>query len=370
MSSLNIYSDNVEISIMKFVCKSVIVRISSLLIHVLFYIMDPEDFEQACGWRPVFNQLPSTKNMAQKIIMPTGFFYSPFAAQPEELKKGKYPTCLKCKAGISPHCQKDRNMGKWICNFCGSDNPFIQGFGNALLEETYETKVGDCGLYFIIDTCVSREEMHSIKETLITSIKKMPQEIFVGLIYYNENVMMANFEGDEVEYTCMCGTENYPTIKEIGEALGTVQGHNINFHPKSLVNKYFVPLSKNLDKLIEAVNDLEEDTHFVPKEDREKRASGAAHQIAVNAICPIGINTRFVSILGGPCTIGPGKVVDLPLKKTIRVYMDIIEGSENAQYLKGAKKFYDDLSNIIISNKCTMDMWAYGLDQFGLIEMR
>lgn len=50
--------------------------------------------------------------------------------------------------------------------------------------------------------------------------------------------------------------------------------------------------------------------------------------------------------------------------------MDIIEGTENAQYLKGAKRFYDELSNIIITNKCTMDMWAYGLDQFGLIEMR
>ena len=37
--------------------------------------------------------------------------------------------------------------------------------------------------------------MDSIKETLSSTIQKMPGEIFVGLIYYNENVMMANFEG-------------------------------------------------------------------------------------------------------------------------------------------------------------------------------
>lgn len=94
-----------------------------------------------------------------------------------------------------------------------------------------------------------------------------------------------------------------------------------------MVDKYYVPLSKNLEKLIEAIEDIEADSHAVPREDRERRASGAAHQIAVNTICHTGISTRFVSILGGPCTIGPGKVVDLPLKKTIRVYMDIIEGT-------------------------------------------
>ena len=93
-------------------------------------------------------------------------------------------------------------------------------------------------------------------------------------------------------------------------------------------------------------------------------------QVAVNAICPIGINTRFVSIIGGPCTIDAGQVVDLPRKDTIRVYMDIIEGTDNARYLKGSKKFYDNLAQIIIDNKCSMDMWAYGLDQFGLLEMR
>ncbi len=62
--------------------------------------------------------------------------------------------------------------------------------------------------------------------------------------------------------------------------------------------------------------------------------------MATNLICSVGINTRFVSIIGGPCTIGPGQVVDLPLKNTIRVYMDIQENTENAQFVKPATKFY------------------------------
>lgn len=50
--------------------------------------------------------------------------------------------------------------------------------------------------------------------------------------------------------------------------------------------------------------------------------------------------------------------------------MDILEGSENAQFVKKATAFYEVLAKTIIDNKCTMDMWAYGLDQFGLMEMR
>jgi protein transport protein SEC23 len=77
-----------------------------------------------------------------------------------------------------------------------------------------------------------------------------------------------------------------------------------------------------------------------------------------------------VTLVGGPCTIGPGQVVDLPLKNTIRVYLDIFENNENVQFMKPATKIYESLAKIIIDNKCTMDIWAYGLDQFGLLEMR
>ena len=30
---------------------------------------------------------------------------------------------------------------------------------------------------------------------------------------FNENVMIGNFEGSEVEYVCLNGNNNYPTIK-------------------------------------------------------------------------------------------------------------------------------------------------------------
>lgn len=68
--------------------------------------------------------------------------------------------------------------------------------------------------------------------------------------------------------------------------------------------------------------------------------------------------------------MGVGKVVNLPLKNTIRSYVDIIENNENVEHMTSATAFYEGLADIIIKNKHTMDLWAYGLDQFGLMEMK
>jgi hypothetical protein len=65
-----------------------------------------------------------------------------------------------------------------------------------------------------------------------------------------------------------------------------------------------------------------------------------AVQISIGLLADLGINTRFCAIIGGPCTVGVGKVVNLPLKCTIRSYVDIVEGNENTEFIKSATTFY------------------------------
>lgn len=77
-----------------------------------------------------------------------------------------------------------------------------------------------------------------------------------------------------------------------------------------------------------------------------------------------------MSLIGGPCTVGVGKVVNLPLKNTIRSYVDIFEGNENTEHVSTATAFYTGLAEVLVKNKHTIDVWAYGLDQFGLMEMK
>jgi len=85
---------------------------------------------------------------------------------------------------------------------------------------------------------------------------------------------------------------------------------------------------------------LQSDRHVQPRDQREKRAVGSAVQIAIGLVSDLGINTRFCLLIGGPCTVGLGKVVNLPLKNTIRSYVDIFEGNSNTEHIKSATAFY------------------------------
>ena len=68
--------------------------------------------------------------------------------------------------------------------------------------------------------------------------------------------------------------------------------------------------------------------------------------------------------------MGVGKVVELPHKYRIRSYADILEGAENTEHMKKATAFYQGLEALVVKNRHTVDLWAYGLDQFGLLEMK
>lgn len=140
---------------------------------------------------------------------------------------------------------------------------------------------------------------------------------------------------------------------------------------KIIVTRHYAVLNNiHLAKLQKAISSLKADSHKVPRDQREKRASGAALQVGIGLIADLGINTRFVCTIGGPCTVGVGKVVNLPRKNTIRSYVDIFENNENVEHVLTATTFYDGLADLLVKNKHTMDIWSYGLDQFGLMQMK
>jgi|JI61114C2RNA_FD_contig_31_1735853_length_1178_multi_6_in_0_out_0_2 protein transport protein SEC23 len=81
------------------------------------------------------------------------------------------------------------------------------------------------------------------------------------------------------------------------------------------------------------------------------------------------ICTRIALLISGPCTIGPGQIVGLPLGETMRTFIDINENNNNNRHQKAARKFYDGIE-ARLSQKHTLDIWAFGLDQYGLVEMK
>ena len=79
-----------------------------------------------------------------------------------------------------------------------------------------------------------------------------------------------------------------------------------------------------MEKLISCINDIDHDRFpYNEKSERQQRATGCALNVAITVADLSGINTRFALLQGGPCTIGPGQVVGLPLKETMRTFLDI-----------------------------------------------
>ena len=72
--------------------------------------------------------------------------------------------------------------------------------------------------------------------------------------------------------------------------------------------------------------------------------------------------------IAGPCTQGPGIVIDEELKHTIRSHHDIEK--DNARYMKKAIKFYEGLANRAAVNGHVIDIYSSALDQTGLHEMK
>lgn len=103
------------------------------------------------------------------------------------------------------------------------------------------------------------------------------------------------------------------------------------------------------------------------------------------------VPSRIMLFMGGPCTQGPGMIIDDNLENTIRSWYDIEK--DNNKYTKKAVKVkfystchiqpvssmlkilfysqhYEALSTRAANNGHTIDIYACALDQTGLHEMK
>lgn len=135
-----------------------------------------------------------------------GHFYSPFIVPLNPIKVSP-PICSTCKAALNPYASKNRQTRTWNCNFCGAVNPLTAEIGNAAVEEYVDAKAGENGVFFIIDLCISEDDMVGLKETLIKTIQKLPRNIYAGLISFNRNVFLHQFSSPNSKVIAFNGSE-------------------------------------------------------------------------------------------------------------------------------------------------------------------
>lgn len=122
--------------------------------------------------------------------------------------------------------------------------------------------------------------------------------------------------------------------------------------------------------LTDLIQELQRDPFPVPQSKRYLRSTGVALSIAIGLLECTYANTgaRVMLFVGGPCSQGPGQVLNDDLKQPIRSHHDIHK--DNARYMKKAIKHYDSLAMRAATNGHCVDIYSCALDQTGLMEMK
>ncbi|XP_045777055.1 protein transport protein Sec23A isoform X2 [Maniola jurtina] len=357
------------------------------------FIQQNEDRD---GIRFTWNVWPSSRIEATRLVVPLVSLYQPLKERPD-LPPIQYEPVLctrnTCRAVLNPMCQVDYRAKLWVCNFCFQRNPFPPQY--AAISEQHQpaelipnfstieytiTRAQSMPPIFllVVDTCLDEEELGALKDSLQTSLSLMPQNALVGLITFGRMVQIHEL-GTEGIYKCYVfkGTKDL-SAKQIQEqlAIGRVNAPNPQQQrqgaptPQPPAHRFLQPVKQCDMALTDLLSELGRDPWPLGVGKRPVRSSGVALSLAVGLLEVTYPNTgaRVMMFLGGPCSQGPGQVVNDELKQPIRSHHDIAK--DNAKYMKKAIKHYEALSLRAATNGHAIDIYSCALDQTGLMEMK
>uniref|UniRef100_A0A915EK87 Protein transport protein SEC23 n=1 Tax=Ditylenchus dipsaci TaxID=166011 RepID=A0A915EK87_9BILA len=363
------------------------------------------------GIQMTWNMLPHSRVDAQKLVIPVATFFTPLKERPADQPKQpplEYDPVLcqkqSCKAVLNPLCAVDYRTKVWQCPFCNQRNPVASSF--TTIEYTLKKATTLPPIFlFIVDTCVAEEELKALKESLTKAISYLPAEAFVGLITFGRMVEIHELNVKGIARSFVFKGTKEVTQKQIrdilalqigrpaplsssrgnstaptplhhmnhgqpgGAASGMVGGqippmNNPRAAPISQIsagqqatqvsNKFIQPISDCETSICELIEQIQPDRWPVPQGHRPDKLPNTG--------------ARLMTFIGGACSNGPGMVVNEELKTPIRSWHDIKE--DNAQYMRKAVKFYDQLSARAVKNGHAIDIYSCALDQTGLSEMK
>ncbi|CAB3396773.1 unnamed protein product [Caenorhabditis bovis] len=398
------------------------------------------------GVQFTWNMWPHSRIDAQRLVVPLTCFFTPLkekpATEPQQPPIEYDPVlCQKasCKAILNPLCAVDFRSKTWVCPFCSNRNPFPAHYA-AIAEDnrppelypqftTIEYTLRKATtmppiFVFVVDTCMTSEELKSLKECLQTALSLLPADALVGLITFGRMVQLheLNVQGIARSYVfkgtkevtqkqikdviasglgarpvagpagggagigpiggmpmgpmngagpVVGGMNGPPGAGPMGGPRGPMPGMPQGAMPQAPPhNKFLQPISECDESINDLIDQITVDRWPVPQGHRPLRATGAALAVAVTLLesCFPNTGARIMTFIGGACTHGPGAVVGEELKNPIRSWHSIKE--DNAPFMKKATKFYDSLANRVVKNGHAVDIYSCALDQTGLLEMK
>jgi len=322
--------------------------------------------EERDGVRFTWNVWPSTRLEATRLVVPLGCQFTPLKER-LDLPPLNYDPVLctnkVCRAILNPFCHVDYRAKIWTCNFCLQRNNFPPQYAG-ITEQLQPAEISPqyttieytlvrappqpAVFLFVVDTCMDEEDMTALKESLQMALSLLPTDALVGLITFGRMVHIheLNCEGMTRSYVFR-GTKDF-TAKQIQDMLGLMksQGNqqrplpgNPNMppqQPSQMFSKFIQPLSACDMSLTDLLGELQRDPWPVPQGKRALRSTGAALSVAIGLLETLypNVGARIMLFIAGPCTQGPGIIIDEELKHTIRSHHDIEK--DNAKYMKKA----------------------------------
>jgi protein transport protein SEC23 len=169
---------------------------------------------------------------------------------------------------------------------------------------------------------------------------------------------------------CSCRTKEYAS-QQIQDMLGLQGAGRVAPGQRPSGGRFVLPMSQASFTIQNVIGEMQRDSWPVIGDQRAQRATGAALCVATALLEILCGNTsgRVVLLTSGPCTIGPGQVVDILLKEPLRSHHDIER--DQARHYKKARAFYSSLKERLTagSHSWGVDVFAASYDQVGLFEM-
>jgi len=360
--------------------------------------------ERRDGTRFSWNVLPNNRIEATRMAVPMGCLYTPLKQIPELVQVPYAPITCKtagCGAVLNPWCRVDFNNKIFLCPICGNRNNFPPNFcfsaenrPSEMLPQctTIEYLLDDPNrppqapvFLFVVDTCISEEELTHLKGAIQQTIMYMPENALIGLITFGKNVHVHELQFDEIpksfvfrgskelssdQVSLMLGLR--PTMPTIAAApVGGRPGVGMMpQQPAAVQQRFLCPVSECDMQLQSILDELSKDCWHYKDSERPQRCTGTAIAVAVGLLETTfrERSARIMTFLGGPPTVGAGAVVSTDAKEIMRSHTDLAKHS--APHVKKATEFYTALANRAATNGHVIDIFACSLDQIGLLEMK
>ncbi|XP_002156026.2 protein transport protein Sec23B [Hydra vulgaris] len=349
--------------------------------------------EDRDGIRFSWNVWPSSRLEATRMVVPVSCLYTPLKERPDLPPICYEPViCSKgsCRAILNPLCQVDFRGKSWICNFCFQRNAFPPHYAGiseehqpaeiipqfSTIEYTLPRQLNNPLIFlFVVDTCLDEEDLNAIKDSLQMSLSLLPPTALVGLITFGRMVNVHELGCDGISKSYVFRGNKDITTKQLQDMLGIgqkgqQQQQKLPAPVDEIHNRFLQPIHKCEMSVTDLIGEIQRDPWPVAADKRPLRSTGTALAIAVSLLECSYPNTggRIMLFVGGPCTQGPGMVIDYELKNVIRSHHDIT--TDNTPHMKKAIRFYESISSRASDNGHTIDIYSCSLDQLGLLEMK